>query len=352
MDTAVPVFDGHNDVLLRLYLDRAADPVAGFLAGEGPGHITLPRARQGNLAGGLFAVFCPSPTRHDMTRMRGERYDLPLPDPLDPADARVAALGQVALLLRLEAASDGAIVICRSVAEIRAAMARGALAVVLHLEGAEPIDADLYLLDVLHAAGLRSLGPVWSRPNIFGHGVPFRFPGGPDTGPGLTAAGRDLVAACNRLGIMVDLSHMTEKGFWDVAAISDAPLVASHSNVHAIAASPRNLTDAQLDAIRESQGVVGLNFAASFLRADGQMRTDTGLEWMVRHLDALIERVGEAGVALGSDFDGAMIPDAVGTAAGLPALFDALRRHGYDDRLLARIGHENWLSVLERTIDR
>ena len=148
---------------------------------------------------------------------------------------------------------------------------------------------------------------------------------------------------------MIDLSHLNQKGFWDVATLSAAPLVATHSNVHALCPSTRNLTDRQLDAIAESRGVVGLNFATCFLRPDGAMRGDTDLELMVRHLDHLIERMGENGVALGSDFDGAVIPEAVGSVAGLPALFDRLRVAGYGKALLTKIARDNWLSVLERS---
>ena len=139
-------------------------------------------------------------------------------------------------------------------------------AAVLHMEGCEAIDADLSALEIFYAAGLRSLGPVWSRNNIFGHGVPFAFPMSPDTGPGLTDAGKRLVKECNRLGVLIDLAHLTEKGFWDVARLSDQPLVVSHSNVHAITPVARNLTDRQLDAVRESKGLVGLNFAVGMLR--------------------------------------------------------------------------------------
>ena len=123
--------------------------------------------------------------------------------------------------------------VCTTVAEIEAAEAAGAMAAIFHLEGAEAIGPDLGGLEVLHAAGLRSLGPVWSRPNAFGVGIPFRFPGDPDEGPGLTPAGKDLVRACNRLGILFDLSHLNAAGFRDVAALSDKPLVATHSNAHA-----------------------------------------------------------------------------------------------------------------------
>ena len=193
-----------------------------------------------------------------------------------------------------------------------------------HIEGVEAIDPELTMLDVLHAAGLRSLGIVWSRPNAFGHGVPFRFPSSPDTGPGLTDAGKALVKACNQLKIMIDLSHLNEKGFRDVAALSDAPLVATHSNVHALCAHSRNLTDWQLGAIRETGGMVGLNFATGFLREDGRMNADTSLDIMVRHVDSLLQALGEDGVGLGSDFDGAMIPAVIGDVAGLPKLIDRI----------------------------
>jgi membrane dipeptidase len=214
------------------------------------------------------------------------------------------------------------------------------------MEGCEPIDPDLAALEVFYAAGLRSLGPVWSRNNIFGHGGPFAYPAHPDTGPGLTEAGKRLVTACNRMGILIDLAHITEKGFWDVAQLSDQPLVASHSNVHAITPVARNLTDRQLDAIRERKGLVGLNFAVGMLRPDGQENRDTPISDMIRHIDYLVDRIGIDCVALGSDFDGAPIPAEIGDAAGLQRLIAALRNAGYADDDLAKICRGNWLRIL------
>jgi membrane dipeptidase len=205
------------------------------------------------------------------------------------------------------------------------------------------------MLYVLYQAGLRSLGIVWSRPNIFGYGVPFQFPGSPDIGPGLTPVGHDLVRVCNQLGIMIDLSHLNEPGFWDVANLSTAPLVASHSGVHALCASPRNLTDRQLDAIKESGGLVGVNFHVGFLRADGQANADTPLAEIVRHINYMVERIGIEHVALGSDFDGARMPAELGDVAGLPKLMARFREHGYDETALRKIAFENWVRVLGQT---
>jgi membrane dipeptidase len=344
-----PIFDGHNDSLLRLALKgHAQDPVRRFIEGEASGHIDLPRARRGGLAGGLFAMFAPSPSHSRVAPAAGGDPSDFATGEVDQATAWHLIQRMLAIALRIEQASNGEVTICRSVSDIQDAMRCQSLAVVLHIEGAEAIDRDFEMLDILYAAGLRSLGPVWSRPNSFGHGVPFLYPSSPDTGPGLTDLGKELVRACNRRKIMVDVSHLNEKGFWDVAAITDAPIVATHSNVHSLSAQSRNLTGRQLDAIAESGGLVGLNFAVNFLREDGARRPDTPPEEMLRHLDRLIETLGEDGVALGSDFDGATMPQDIGDAAGLPALVEAMYRHGYGEELVQNICWRNWLSMLAR----
>ena len=349
MSKLVPVFDGHNDFLLRLLQEPAAR--AQIWDGTaGGGHLDLPRMRAGGFAGGFFAVYIPSPVAHDHPDyeaiMRNPPYSLPLPEPVPYAAALPVAMAMVGHLKWLERQGD--LQICTTVAEIRAAMAAGRIAAILHMEGAEAIGPDLDALHVWHAAGLRSLGPVWSRPTAFGHGVPFAFPSSPDTGEGLTPAGKDLVRACNELRILIDLSHMNEKGFDDVAALSDAPLIATHSNAHAVTPSSRNLTDRQLALIAERDGMVGLNYAVGFLRSDGMADTFAGWEPVLRHLDHLIAHLGEERVGLGSDFDGATMPQDLADVAGLPRLLEALRAHGYGEALIARLAHRNWLAALER----
>lgn len=347
----MPVFDGHNDFLLRLL--RAPDRRAMFLQGEGAGHIDLPRMRAGGFAGGLFAIFVPSPrdaaagALDDL--MANPPYALPLPAPVSLAAAQPVALAMAGHLLAMERQAPGDFALCRSVADIRAAMDSGRIAGVMHMEGAEAIDEGLEALHLFHAMGLRSLGPVWSRPTAFAHGVPFAFPASPDSGPGLTDAGRRLVTDCNRLRILIDLSHLNAAGVRDVAALSDAPLVATHSCAHAITPSSRNLTDDQLRMIRDSGGLVGLNFATVFLRPDGRQDPAMGWEAMLRHLDHLIGILGEGGVAFGSDFDGATVPAGLADVAGLPRFVEALRGHGYDEALIERLAWRNWLDVLART---
>lgn len=346
----IPVFDGHNDLLYRL--NAAPDRRAAIWDGsDAKGHLDLPRIKAGGFAGGFFAVYVPSPHDVDapnfLSRMDNPPYDFALDALIDHAAAQPVALAQIGHLKWLERTGD--LTICTSTAQIRAAMAAGTIAAILHFEGAEAIDPALDALYAFHAAGLRSLGPVWSRPTIFGHGVPFRFPAGPDTGPGLTAAGKRLVQGCNALKIMLDLSHLNQAGFDDVAALSDAPLVATHSNAHAVCPSSRNLTDRQLDMIRDSDGMVGLNFAVSFLREDGRKDPKTGWDPVLRHIDHLIDRLGEGRVGLGSDYDGAVMPEVLAGVERLPHLLTALRDHGYDAPLLNRLASGNWLALMDRT---
>jgi len=343
-----PVFDGHNDTLLKLEIEAAAGRERSFFERSRRGHMDLPRAWEGGFAGGLFAMFVPSNPGQDFSR------------PFNPKDpANYAELDQQEALefthrlfaraIRLERDSDGRMKICRSASDIRSAMEKGQIAMSLHIEGAEAIDSDFHALEIFHAAGLRSLGPVWSRKNIFADGVPMAFPSSPDTGPGLTDTGKALVKACNDLKILVDLSHITEKGFWDVAKVTRAPLVASHSNAHAICPSARNLTDRQLDAIRESGGLVGLNFHVAFLREDGHHRSTTGLDTIVRHAAYMVERLGEDHVGLGSDFDGCLPPSDLCDVSRLPRLLKAFQEAGMSLEVIEKIAWRNWLGVLERT---
>jgi membrane dipeptidase len=336
----LPVFDGHNDALTQ------ADH-ADLAEGRGGGHLDLPRMKAGGMRGGIFAVFTPSPEEGSGKRDfgNGGTYAEPLAAPIAHGTAAADAAAAAGRLLRLE--REGELTVARTIADVDAALDEGSPPVaVLHLEGAEAIDAGLEALDHWYAAGLRSLGPVWSRANAFAHGVPFVFPSSPDIGPGLTEAGARLLTSCAELGILVDLSHLNEAGFWDVARIEAGPLVASHSGAHAICAASRNLTDAQLDAIGASGGLVGIVFATPFLRPDFANDAKTPIALIADHARYVADRIGVEHVALGSDFDGATIPAELGDAAGLQKLVAALEIAGFSEAETAAICWHNWRRVL------
>jgi membrane dipeptidase len=335
------VFDGHNDALGKLQADDRAP--ADFLTGLPERDIDLPRARAGGLAGGLFAINAPSP--HDGSS-RGSLWEMPYSEPVDHAQATAFTAGAIGRAHALVEASGGAVAVATDVAALDRCRADGTLAMVLHLEGAEAIDPGLSALDAWHAAGVRSLGLVWSRPSAFGHGVPFRFPASPDTGPGLTRAGLALVRRCAERGILVDVSHLNAAGFADVARLAAAPVVASHSACHALCAATRNLTDDQLREVGRSDGIVGIVFATPFVRADGARDETTPLSTLVAHVRHAVEVAGIDHVGLGSDFDGAPMPAALADIAALPRLLGALRDDGFSTKEVDRIAWGNWRRVL------
>jgi membrane dipeptidase len=341
----IPSLDGHNDTLTAEWHDA-------LTVRRETGHIDFPRMREGGVRAAFFAVFAspeewpepgpsgypPQPDAHG-----GERFDLVPPISFElAAGVATRAAGR---LFALERAGEVRVV--RSIADLdQARDGDGPPAAILHIEGAEAIDPGLEALDLWYAAGLRSLGPVWSRPTAFGHGVAFTAPATPDTGPGLTEAGQALIRRCAELGVMVDLAHLNEAGFWDVARAEVGPLVSSHTAVHAICPSPRNLTDAQIDAVGASGGLVGIVYALRFLRPDLEENPDTPLDLIAQHAAYVAERIGPEHVALGSDFDGATVPGGL-DIAGVPRVLAALRDAGFSETEVSAIAWDNWRRVLD-----
>lgn len=363
----IPVFDGHNDTLLSL-LSTGRD----YYAGSDVGHWDAPRAKQGGLAGGFFACFVPTPGDSwtpNLEPILGDSIKgLELADENGSptlAYAQLFANAMVARLLNLESGggtmlrdldkedgpawTDDPLSIVTFVEDLEENIEAGVHSAILHFEGAEMIDENFYALEMYHNAGLRSIGPVWSRSNIFAHGVPFGHGQSPDTGPGLTDRGRELVRACNLLGIMLDVSHLNEKGFWDLAGITTAPIVATHSNVWEICNSTRNLTDKQLDAIRDSDGMVGVNYNVPFFDPEGRRESNVPLGLLADHVDYLVERIGIDRVGFGSDYDGALMPDGLSDVSKQQNLVDELRTRGYDQESLEKLAYKNWIRVLSAT---
>lgn len=346
-----PIFDGHNDTLTTLYesVDR------GFFDDSSLGHVDLPRAQRGGLAAGFFAIFTPaakeSPERDPMYGLTftDDGYDVTERHAIDPRYARDYTDALIAYARTIETESAGRVRIVETVDQLRDCLAGRALGMVLHLEGAEAVDTDLGNLEHYYAQGIRSIGLVWSRPNAFARGVPFRFPASPDTGPGLNPAGFALVEACNALGIVVDLSHLNEQGFFDVAATSAAPLVVSHADVYAICPSTRNLTDRQIDAVGASGGLIGINFETLNTHPNASIDASVPLTQITRHIDYITRRIGVDHVAFGSDFDGALMPDDLGDVSRLPNLIQTLHDGGYSEEAIEKIAYRNWLRVIEAT---
>lgn len=346
------IFDGHNDILNKI--TNSADPLdsRAFLI-EGKGHLDYPRALQGGICGGFFAVYPANPpqvpTAKERMILSEEGYHVPLAPALSYQDARDAALKMIQLLKRIEVDSMGSLKIVTTLKDLQECLENNRLAAVLHLEGAEPILPDLGNFEEYYQLGMRSLGITWSRPNSFGHGVPFTYPGHPDSGPGLTPAGKDLVAACNQLGVMIDLAHLNQKGFWDVAQISTAPLVSTHTAAHNLVPKARNLTDDQLKAVSQSSGVVGVIFSVNDLDGGKRPIEDAPLSTIIRHIQYIADLIGVDHVAFGSDFDGTTIPSELGDASGYQKLVRLLEEAGFSSQEREQICWKNWIRVLGST---
>jgi membrane dipeptidase len=334
----IPVIDGHNDALLRVW--RNGDSLRER---SDDGHLDLVRMREGGIAAGFFAIFVPeddyATDPRDSVVVTDDGWEVPFAGPL-VGDRASSVANEVAAIAERD------LTIVRTIADLEQCLDGDEPGAILHFEGAEPIDPGLGNLDAWIERGVRSLGIVWSRPNAFACGVPFHYPGTPDVGPGLTDAGRELVKACNERGVMIDLAHLNERGFFDVAALSGAPLVVSHAAAHSLAPMPRSLTDEELDAIGDSGGLVGVVFDTVMTRSDGELVFDTALDVVAGHIEYIAERIGIEHVALGSDFDGCSPPAALDDASKMQALLDVLR---WDDDELRALAHGNWLRVLRAT---
>jgi len=346
MNTQPIIFDGHNDLLTRLWLSSAADPVHDFIYGSLPGHLDLARCQQAGWMGGLFSIFLP-PYSY-VKNNHPDKLVNPSHSDFTPQEIIDICRAQLALAQQLQARSDGQIQICTSIAQIQACQKNQQLAIVLHLEGAEVLAIKPELLDIFYNAGLKSIGPLWNRKSLFGDGLNAPFPHSPDTGSGLTNQGKDLILACRDKHMLIDVAHMNERAFWDTLAILDQPIVATHSNAHALCQQARNLTDRQLAAIKQSDGMVGVNFDVAFLRADGQRNTQTSLDVIVDHLAYLIDHLGEDHVGFGSDFDGCLLPDDLSDISRLEVLIERMQQRHFSDQLIEKVTSKNWFSVLNK----
>lgn len=305
------VFDGHCDTVLDVVEGKRR---LGERSEEG--HADLPRFREGGIDVQIFACW-----------VGGADAEQPLVKYLRLLDT---------LYTELEANSDEAVLV-RSAGEIEAARREGKLACILGMEGGEPLREDLAVLRMAHRLGLRNIGLVWGGRNALGSAV---FGDGIDDA-GLCDFGKEVVREANRLGVMVDVSHLNVAGFWDVIDVTEQPIVASHSNARELHDHARNLWDDQIQAIAETGGVVGSVF--TFMTED---RSAATLDHVLDQIDHMVALVGPDHVGLGSDFDGIKYtPAGLDDVSKMGNVTQGLVERGYGDEGIAKILGGNWLRV-------
>ena len=355
------VVDSHDDTTQRLVFDKAFN----LAARNQNGNIDIPRMREGGLDALFFSIWVPS----DVTG--------------PPAVKR--ALDQIDAVREAARTLPNDLVLATTAAEVRKAVAERKIAALMGMEGGHMIDDDLRLLRVYAALGVRYMTLTHFKNNNWADSSTDKA-----AHNGLTALGKDVVREMNRLGMMVDISHVADKTFWDVIETTRAPVLASHSSARAIANHPRNMTDDMMRALAKNGGVVMINYHAAFLseefRVASEKKSGTVVESMaamskkcggneacttmeseridheamvrgelpkvswekiVDHIDHAVKVAGADHVGLGSDFDGATMPIGMEDASKLPKITDALLKKGYSDADVEKILGGNILRVME-----
>jgi membrane dipeptidase len=316
------VIDTHNDTLMHIP-DSATWLPAIDIGGSTSLQLDIPKAAAGGLNAAFFAAF----SNHDGNQTV----------PPHRLNSRTLAL-LYALHWNAGLNSDE-MVIGTSLYEINRGIQDGKLTAVPALEGMYALNEAnaIELLNQYYDLGVRCAGIVWNPPNALGAGV-----AGPDE-MGLSELGKAVMREMNRLGIMIDVSHMNEKTFTDTLAVSNTPVIASHSGASGVRPHVRNLTDEQLRAISENGGVVQINFWRSAVANPGET---ANLSRLVDHIDHVVRLIGADHVGLGSDFDGAPMPAGMENASKLPDLTKELVRRGYHSQDIKKILGGNTLRVL------
>jgi len=345
------VLDTHIDVTPKLQTEWR------FTERHTDGAVDLPRMREGGLDGLFFSIFMPGTVTG--------------PKAVNDAVERIAAVYKLADDLPND------IVVCVTAAQVRQAHKEGKIAGLLGMEGGHMINNSLPTLRMFAKLGVRYL--------TLTHSVHTDWADSSGQVPkhdGLTPFGKEVVQELNKLGVMVDVSHVSDKTFWDALALSKAPLIASHSSVRAISGHPRNMTDDMIKALAAKGGVIQINYLDLYLdnaryeymkKAEADLRAlvatypgaansqrrmqelalkygpapSVSWERIIDHIDYAVKLVGVDHVGLGSDFDGGSLPDGMREAGGLPKITEALVRKGYSDKDIRKILGLNTLRLME-----
>jgi len=326
------VVDTHIDTTMMLG-KQGWDFMVRHQPEPGENHVDLPRIREGGLDAAFFSIY--------------------MPGTVTGPEAVKQALILIDHVRSLAARHPNEIVLATTAAEVRAANKAGKFAALMGMEGGHMIDDSLAVLRDYQRLGVRYL--------TLTHSVNTNWADSSGDKPahdGLTAFGKDVVRELNRLGVMVDISHVADKTFWDALETSKAPMVASHSSMRAISGHPRNMTDDMVRALGAKGGVVMINYSVGFLSNERYQAQEKNVpaaelprvswEKIVEHIDHAVKLAGATHVGLGSDFDGTTVPDGMEDASKLPKITAALLAKGYSEQDVKNILGENILRLLER----
>lgn len=321
------IVDSHNDTMLKMIDEETFLPIRN-LSMELGNHIDIKKLKKGGLNVPFFAAF---------TQGYFGNYEKDVSRTLAAINA----------LYYSEKMSGGKLKIAYSLDDIKDIVSQEKIAAVSTIEGAYSLVEEnaIELLKQYYDLGVRVTSLTWNYSNELGEGAD-KIYGDEEKTPskgGLTELGARVIKEMNRLGMLVDVSHLDESTFWDVIALSNAPLIASHSGVYEIRKHQRNLNDKQLLAIKENGGVVGAVLCKSFISD----KEEVSLSDYVDHIDYIVNLIGVDHVALGSDFDGTTLPDDIKDAGDLGKVIEELEKRGYSREDIEKIKYKNYFRLLE-----
>jgi len=312
------IVDAHCD---SVALFNSSDSRYNFTRRNKTGHLDLPRMREGVVKLQFFALYI----REEFVQVGALRYCLQL------LDSYYRTMEQCPNDLQT----------IYTAADLQEVLKSPKTAALLSVEGGEALEGELAVLRMLFRLGIRSLGLTWNHQNQLATGV-----GKGVHGEGLTAFGRQVVREMNRLGMVIDLAHINEAGFYDAVCESSEPVIVSHSNARALCDHPRNLSDEQLRKIKEADGVIGLNFYPKFVSAE-----KATISKLIDHFVHIAEVAGIDHLGIGSDFDGIdqVIPD-LEDVTKVPRLIGELSKRGFSAADIEKITSKNFLRVLKKVL--
>lgn len=308
--------DGHCDSL--------TDFCAGerLLRGDSKGHWDLERAHHGKIGLQFLAAYIETEYKPERAVVRGLEL-------IQAAHRFLLTYPEEVLLIR-------------EADDLSSLPQQDRLGILLSVEGGEVLGGNLYMLDIIFYLGVRALGLTWNQRNALGDGA-----GETTTQSRLSRFGVSVVQRMNELGMVVDVSHLNEAGFWHVLEVSSQSVIASHSCAAAICPHPRNLNDAQLKALARSGGVVGVNFYPNFLNATGKARRDD----VIRHIMHMANVAGVDVIGLGSDFDGiSEVPEGLESVDKAALIIEDLHQAGFNKMEIEKICYGNFMRLLANVI--
>lgn len=324
------VVDTHSDTLTKVVEDKTWLPSTD-IGDRTSFDIDIPKLKEGDVSVQYFAAFTSG------------YYSKGKPDYLKSNSRLLSLMNAMYWVVHKNPQQIG---IVRTFKDIRSLADDDRISAVLAVEGAYSLEKGngKELLRQYNDLGVRAIGLTWNYSNALGEGANCVYKDGTPSKGGLTEFGKEIVEEMNRLGIIIDVSHMNEETFWHVIKASNKPIIASHSGVYALREHVRNLTDEQIRAIAQKGGTVQIVFYPGFLSVS---EDKVGIETIVDHIEHVIKIAGIEHVGIGSDFDGAEMPKDLKDASMLPKLEKELKGRGYGKEEIEKIMGGNIMRVME-----